>query len=51
MANKKGILEKTVGTVVNGVAKGVDNLLDSLNPFSKSETKKPAVKKAVAKKK
>ncbi|MDX2302231.1 MAG: hypothetical protein NW226_05490 [Microscillaceae bacterium] len=46
---KKGLTEKTVGKVVEGALKGVDNLLDALNPFKEEEKKKTA-KKPVAKK-
>jgi small nuclear ribonucleoprotein (snRNP)-like protein len=47
MANKKGILEKTVGKVVEGTLKGADNLLNAVNPFAEKEKK--ATKKTTAK--
>lgn len=46
MANKKGILENTVGKVTEGILKGADNLFNVV--FNKIETKRKALVKKMA---
>ncbi len=50
MAKKKGLIENTVGKVVEGAVKGVDNLLDVIvSPFSEESKKNKPVKKSTPK--
>lgn len=50
MAKKKGLLENTVGKVVGGAVKGVDNLLDFIvSPLTDEPKKTKSSKKVVAK--
>lgn len=40
MANKKGVLGKTVGKAIDGVLSGADNIIDGIFGSDKETTKK-----------